>query len=101
MVFLKEFLKKINLKKTTHRQQKSMQNYPACKELMEHYEFPIRITLLSYSLLIAFSVFWLKDLFELGNCYEKEYEPGTNMPYPSIVVKSQSSLHKKLCLVRS
>ena len=34
MVFLKDFFEKVILKKI-HRQQKSMQNYPACKELKE------------------------------------------------------------------
>ena len=38
MVFLKEFFEKVNLKKI-HRQQKSMQNYPACKELSKHNPF--------------------------------------------------------------
>ena len=34
MVFLKDFFKKkLILKKRIHRRQKSMQNYPACKEL--------------------------------------------------------------------
>ena len=28
------FLEKVNLKKKLHRQQKSMQNYPACKEFL-------------------------------------------------------------------
>ena len=33
MVFLKDFFEKVDLKKKIHRRQKSMQSYPACKEL--------------------------------------------------------------------
>ena len=38
MVFLKDFFEKVNIKKKFHRQQKSMQNYLACRVNIGHIE---------------------------------------------------------------
>ena len=81
MVFLKLYFEKVNLKKKNQQTKKSMQNYPACKELRQ----PIRSRLV-YKMMTEST----KECM-LGNVRVKSYKHHCKLIFDCLINKIVSN----------